>query len=91
MKQLRPLDYRSELGRPGSVLVPLVLLVVVGGLIWALHELQIMPYRPPYDMSTLLGGPEEAFVTCLIAILAIIWVGVLVWGFVRFRRRPPAS
>ena len=73
-----------------SVLAPLVWLVIFGGLIGAVHELQILAYRPPDDMSTLLGGPEETVVSFLIGVLAV-WVGILVWCIARFRRKPSAA
>jgi hypothetical protein len=87
MQHTHKLDYAVKSGRRrrGGVVLPLGLLVVVGGIIWALHELAIMPYRPPYDMSTLLGGPEEELVSALIAILAVVWVGILIWCVIRFR------
>jgi hypothetical protein len=36
---------------------------------WALFELQRMPYNPPYDMTTFLGGNEIIFVRELIGLV----------------------
>jgi NO-binding membrane sensor protein with MHYT domain len=91
MQHMHRLKYRSERRQSRSVALPITLLVVVGAMIWALHELAIMPYRPPMDMSTFLGGPEEAFVSALIAILAVIWVTILLWCFIRVRRPGSAA
>jgi len=91
MPHIHQLDYRSEGRRPASLAVPLVLLGVVGGMIWALHELAIMPYRPPQDMTTLLDGPTEAIVSFLIGILAVAWAGILFWCIVRLRRAARAA
>ena len=52
-----------------------------GILIWWLRKLEQMPYSPPYDMSTLLGGPELEFVQFLISVLVVLWVLTLA-GFV---------
>jgi hypothetical protein len=91
MQQMHPLGYQSKKRRPRSIALPVVLLVVVSGMIWALHELAIMPYRPPYDMSTFLGGPEEEFVSALIAVLAVVWIVILFWCVACFRRRKDAT
>jgi hypothetical protein len=87
MQRTNQLDYAANSGDRGrgGVILPLALLVFVGGIIWALRELAVMPYRPPNDMSTMLGGPEEELVWTLIAILAVIWVGILIWCMIRFR------
>jgi hypothetical protein len=86
MQLIHQLEYRSEQpSKRRGVVLPLVLLVVITGIIWALHELAIMPYRPPQDMSTFLGAPEEQFVAALIAISAAVWAFVLVWCVIRFR------
>jgi hypothetical protein len=87
MQYTHKLDYAVKSGgrRRGGVVLPLGLLLVVGVIIWALHELAVMPYRPPNDMSTLLGGPEEEWVSALIAVLAVVWVGILIWCVIKFR------
>ena len=57
-------------------------------LIYLLFELQRMPYRPPYDMSTLLGGGEIQLVRFVIAILSVAWLAcalALVWIAWRIR------
>jgi hypothetical protein len=93
MEHVTPLEYQSKerRSRAGRVVLPLVLLAVVGGLILALHELAIMPYRPPYDMSTFLGGPEEELVSLLMALLAVVWVGLVIWCVTRFRSSKSAA
>jgi hypothetical protein len=81
------LEYRAEpthrrRGRLGCGLgLVAVTLVLVG-----LRELETMPYRPPYDMSTFLGGPELAFVRGMEVVFAAIGCALLV-GFV-FTFRP---
>jgi hypothetical protein len=87
MKPIFQLEYRSEHPRPTSVVLPFALLILVGGIIWLLHELAIAPYRPPYDMSTLLDGPEEAFVHFLISVFVVGWATILVWCISRLRRK----
>jgi hypothetical protein len=79
MQYTHKLDYAVKSGgrRRGGVVLPLGLLLVVGVIIWA--------YRPPHDMSTLLGGPEEEWVSALIAVLAVVWVGILIWCVIKFR------
>jgi hypothetical protein len=56
-------------------------LIVVALMLFGLRKLQTMPYRPPYDMSTFLGGPELAIVRVSIVLFAVVWCGLLV-GFV---------
>jgi hypothetical protein len=86
------LEYRKEVRRshsfPVSIFLPLVLLVLDTGIIWALHKLAVMPYNPPNDMSTLLDEREEAVVSRLIAFFGVIWVGMLWWCFVELRPSP---
>ena len=86
------LDYRAEprLRRTGRWWF-LGALIVVGTIIYGLRQLETMPYRPPYDMSTFLGGPELAFVAALIKFFEIVWC-VLLLGFVNSLRplRPAA-
>lgn len=43
---------------------------------WLLLELLRIPYRPPYDMTTLLGT-EKRFVECVMGICAVLW-GIMV-------------
>lgn len=43
-------------------------------IIWFLFELQRMPYRPPQDMSTLLGGGEIVVVHGLLGMFAVGWL-----------------
>ena len=66
-----------------------LVLLVGAALMWGLFELQRLPYNPPHDMSTLLGGPEINTVRILIGLIAIPWsVGVIC--FVRmFRPQKP--
>jgi hypothetical protein len=54
-------------------------LLVVALLILGLYDLAHAPYRPPHDMSTLLGGPELQVVWTLIGLLTIAWLGVFLW------------
>ncbi len=86
MSPIHSLEYHTETRQTKSLILPIVLLVFVSGLLWTLHEMAIEPYRPPDDMSTALDGQEEAIVSFLMAVLGVVWVGLLVWGFVRFRR-----
>jgi hypothetical protein len=51
------------------------------------YETRTMPYRPPHDMSTMLGRPELALVRTLIILFAVAWC-ILLLGFVlSFRTR----
>ena len=44
-----------------------------------LLELLRAPYRPPYDMSSLLGGKDEfVSVICVASILVAVWVVLVV-------------
>jgi hypothetical protein len=71
------LDYRAEprVVRRRWRLGLAIALLVIAILIYLLFELQRAPYRPPYDMSTLLGGGEIAFVRMIIGYLAVAWCG----------------
>ena len=61
--ETRQLEYRVEpTYRRRSRLCFGLGLVVVAIILVGLRKLETMPYRPPYDMSTFLGGPELAFV-----------------------------
>ena len=69
------LAYRAEAPTPKlGRAVLLVALVILPVLIYLLFELQRLPYRPPQDMSTLLGGSEIAAVRVLIGVLAVGWL-----------------
>jgi hypothetical protein len=54
-------------------------LAIVGLLIGGLYGLAHLPYRPPHDMSTLLGATEIRTVWTLIGLLAIVWLAIFVW------------
>ena len=60
MKDLQKLDYHAESprGRRGWIAGLAITLAVIPVLIYLLFDLQRAPYRPPYDMSTFLGGSE---------------------------------
>ena len=45
---------------------------------YGLHVLEHMPYRPPDDMSTMLGGEELAAVRGLIVVFAAVWCAAFV-------------
>ena len=64
-------------------------LLIMALMILGLYELAHMPYRPPHDMSTFLGGPELRIVWMLIALLAIVWLAVLIWFVFTFVRKTP--
>jgi hypothetical protein len=88
---LTKLDYRAEpkVGRRRWTLALSIALFVIAVIIYLLFELQRAPYRPPQDMSTLLGGDEIAFVRKVIEILAIAWWGcavALAWLLWRRKR-----
>ena len=57
----------------------LISMLIIGLAIVWLYELAHTPYRPPHDMSTLLGGPELQIVWTLMGLLAITWLGILFW------------
>lgn len=59
-------------------------LVLVAIILFGLRKLETKPYRPPYDMSTLLGGPELAFVRAMTVLFAVVWCVLLVGFAVRF-------
>jgi len=52
----------------------LIALAIDTFLIWGLYELVELPYRPPHDMTTLLGGQEKAFVSMLIGCLTLVGI-----------------
>lgn len=45
---------------------------------WLLFELLRAPYRPPQDMTTLLGT-EKLWVIAFMAVLAMLGFGILFW------------
>lgn len=53
-------------------------LLIVSFILFALRKLETMPYRPPYDMSTFLGGPELEVVRGLIMLFAVVWWALLI-------------
>ena len=74
------LDYFAEArpSRRGACIGLTVALAVIGAFISFLYDLQRAPYRPPYDMSTLLGAGEIEFVRYMIGLFAVIWTGCAV-------------
>ena len=76
MSERRALTYARRTSHPHrTVLVVLtVTLALLPAAIYGLRVLETMPYRPPTDMSTLLGGAEIAFVRVLIRALATTWL-----------------
>jgi hypothetical protein len=60
-------------------------------ILFGLRKLETMPYRPPVDMSTFLGGPELAFVRAMMLLFAVVWCGLLVGFVVSFRPPRPAA
>jgi magnesium-transporting ATPase (P-type) len=46
---------------------------------WCSFELLRAPYRPPHDMSTLLGRQEIEAVAFFIVTVGLVWFGFLVW------------
>lgn len=76
-------------GRKASLAWPIAAISLLVLLEWALFELQRMPYRPPVDMSTLLGG-GEIFVVRLLMAAIVVPLGIsILWLIrnVRLRRR----
>ncbi|MGA2443695.1 MAG: hypothetical protein ABSH08_22295 [Tepidisphaeraceae bacterium] len=73
-------------------MAPAVFFGILSVIILSLFVLKYLPYDPPRDWSTFLGGPEEAIVASLIMILAIPWLISLVifvraiWSHVRQNR-----
>lgn len=51
---------------------------IIGLLILLLYKLATLPYRPPHDMSTFLGGPELLLVWTLITMLGLAWIVLFV-------------
>ena len=85
-QETRQLEYRVESThrRRSRLWFGLGLVVVMLALV-ALRKLETMPYRPPYDMSTFLGGSELAFVRAMMVIFAIVWCMLLVGFVISFR------
>ena len=74
-------DYETpatRAARQGLAYVLFLVLLLVGAAIYGLHVLEHMPYRPPDDMSTMLGGEELAAVRGLIVVLGVVWCGAFV-------------
>ena len=76
---MRTLEYRVEVSskRRGRLWYSLLLFVLTL-IIWGLWDLEHAPYRPPHDMSTLLGAPELAFVRGAIRVVGLMWMATLV-------------
>lgn len=54
--------------------------VILGAiLLWGLFELQRLPYSPPHDMRTLLGGSEVLALRVVIGGLAAPWLAGVIW------------
>src|SRR5438309_2284651 len=70
------LDYAraGRRGRTGLIVLGICLPLAVV-LMWGLFELQRMPYRPPFDMSTLLDGEEIIEVRFTMGVLGVFLVG----------------
>ena len=66
-------------------------LAVFALILFGLRKLETMPYRPPYDMSTFLGGPELALVRGLELLFAVVWCVLLIGFVVSFRPPRPAA
>jgi len=83
-----PLDYysgpRPKRRRP--YLGAAVALIVIPAVIYVLFELQRAPYRPPQDMSTLLGGGEIETVRVVMGLLALLWCACAVGLAMLIRR-----
>jgi hypothetical protein len=71
------LDYGEEPpARRVRGLRSIVALAVLGTAIYGLRKLETMPYRPPYDTSTFLGGRELEYARFLIVLLSIAWCAI---------------
>ena len=91
-QETRQLEYRVELTyRRRSRLWFGLGLAVVAIILVGLRKLETMPYRPPYDMSTFLGGPELAFVRGMMVVFAVVWCVLLIGFVVSFRPPRPAA
>jgi hypothetical protein len=80
------LEYRAEARPPRRPIALVIALVALPVLVYLLFELQRAPYRPPYDMSTLLGGGEIFGVRLLMGMLATVWLScaaAIVWIYRR--------
>jgi len=67
----------------------LAALLLVGMIIIGLYSLETMPYRPPYDMSTFLGGPELTFVRALKVFFFVVWCVLLICFVISLRPQEP--
>jgi hypothetical protein len=63
-----PASRKAEIGCLAFALCFLI------AIIWGLFELQRMPYRPPHDMSTFLGGNEIVLMRGIITMLSAVWL-----------------
>lgn len=68
----------TRAARQGLAYVLFLVLLLAGAAIYGLRVLEHMPYRPPDDMSTMLGGEELAAVRGLIVVFGIVWCAAFV-------------
>lgn len=81
------MDGEQNCRRSVRLVAPTLCIFVIALLLWALFELQRMPYRPPHDMSTFLGGSEIAAVRLLMGVIAVVGgIPAIVWFAWRLRR-----
>jgi hypothetical protein len=90
-QETHQLEYRAEptYRRRSRLWFGLGLAIVVF-ILFGLRKLETMPYRPPYDMSTFLGGPELALVRALELLFAVVWCVLLIAFVVTFRPPRPS-
>jgi hypothetical protein len=78
----QPLDYKTIPPRraaPACLELGLVLaLLVIIGIVYALSKVEDIPYRPPEDMSSLLGEPEIVILHVAMDAMMVLWV--LIFG-----------
>ena len=68
----------TPVARLGLAYVLALVLLLTGLTICFLKWLEHVPYRPPADMSTLLGADELRAVRHMIAFCATVWCAALV-------------
>jgi hypothetical protein len=91
-QETRQLDYRAETTHHRRDRLRFGLgLLLVGVILVALRKLETLPYRPPHDMSTFLGGPELGVVRLLMVLFAVVWIGLLVGFAVSWRAQRNAA